>query len=129
MFYKRYLTIGSLFGVSVLHSPKTAGGHVLCLALGLFLVIIVSSYTASLATLLTTSALSTAVKDIEDVKARALTVCVQASVERIFKALYPGIPVLSFVSYEDLFFAIEKQECAAGVVGSITIDSANQGCC
>ena len=35
-----YLTVASVFGGAAMHTPKTFGGHILCLALGLFLVLI-----------------------------------------------------------------------------------------
>ena len=111
-----------------MHAPKTAGGHVLCLSLGLFVVVVLAHYAASLTALLTSDALTSTIKDISDVENRNFVVCVQGVILPLFEAKYPTVTTLAALDEKALFEKLENRECAAAVLGSSARLSARQGC-
>ena len=69
-----YLSFSTLFGTGS-HEPKTIYGQVYCTVWIFFSLIIISSYTANLASILTMRDLDTEIKTIEDVIAKNGVLC------------------------------------------------------
>ena len=113
----------SLFVQTGAHEPASTTGRVFLVIWGFTMLIVLSCYTASMATFLTTSAASyDSIRSVEDLVESGLSVCMDAmgttSISAV-KNLYASL-MINKVAYSDMPTALKNGQC-----GAIIIDEAS----
>ena len=123
-FYRMfYLAFGTFTGVENLVS-NTASGNILYTGYGFFIMIMVASYTANLAsTLVTTSQSAKPVTSISNANDLQASVCVQAgsAAYNFINAKYTRIDLVQIYSMNpvDVLAGIAQNKCDSAVVGQV----------
>uniref|UniRef100_A0A0G4GZX1 Ionotropic glutamate receptor C-terminal domain-containing protein n=1 Tax=Chromera velia CCMP2878 TaxID=1169474 RepID=A0A0G4GZX1_9ALVE len=122
-----YLTWRSLFSASAEHSPVGFAGRLMTLGFGFFVLVILSSYTANLASILTTQRTSGRVNSITDIEENRLTLCVQSATISTFAALYPRVKTTTGVGWVKLLEMYDNNECQAILFSDRAFDELQYG--
>jgi len=97
-----YLTCAQAVGGET-HTPKTPMGKCYQIFVGMFFVVLISAYTANLATFLMTKAQGeVAVSGLAQLKAEQLPICFMRTPAITFNTIYPGYKVKTIGSFADL---------------------------
>jgi len=99
-----YMTAVGFFGAAMeTDATKTVAGRIVTVAFGLLVLIANSSYTANLASMLTTGKVSLPFNNMEEAVASGSTLCINGVILSTLKDLYKGINVQSLGSWTKIY--------------------------
>eukprot|EP01006_Ploeotia_vitrea_P056425 TRINITY_DN68099_c2_g2_i3.p1 TRINITY_DN68099_c2_g2~~TRINITY_DN68099_c2_g2_i3.p1 ORF type:complete len:604 (-),score=19.11 TRINITY_DN68099_c2_g2_i3:1281-3092(-) len=119
-FHSMYMAFVSVFGAAPVQQATTAGAKIVIMGFGMFILVLVSSYTANLAAFLTVSQTSVGVAGITDMERENRILCVPESpiVRQQIRRLHPNVNMTEVHDHLELAAKLRADECQAGWVES-----------
>ena len=116
------------YGLAVLSDqafqPMTYGGKIVSIAVQLFIVSMVASYTANLAAVLSTPSLKL-IQSLDDAISRKLTICVPTEIPDFGHQLGLDSNLVLEVMTSEIFASMESGDCQAGLLPEMRFEATN----
>merc|ERR1712232_363217 len=108
--------MSSFFAGGVGDDVQTWEGRGTNLGLGMFVLVMISMYTANLTTILVSSATKTPLSGIDEAIAKNVEICVLSTYSAIIKDTYPSANLEVMHSRDGIIDAIDDGRCEAGLM-------------
>jgi glutamate receptor, ionotropic, invertebrate len=128
-FSSLYFKIISFLGGAPVHVPETPQGRVISTSFGFFILVIVASYTANLASFLVIQSVHGQFDSIETGVQMGVKFCGQAALQSTIVAQYPQLARIYIPKKNTIaaLHAMEEGECGAAIVSKNDLDYARRG--
>ena len=122
-----YLSYIGLASGGPQNAPVSFPGRVAQLGYGFFIMVILASYTANLATILVAKSQSAGIQSIQDAIDKQLTICVLSAVQPELTAKYPQAKLAGFDLDRRIWRELQKGSCGAAIMSVEAIDDGMSG--
>jgi hypothetical protein len=110
------------------NNPTSVPARLACIGFGWFLLILMASYTANLASILVVkSTMENVVSSLDDAIKQRLQICIMSPILPEMGAIYPGINFVSTDGAAAVLRAMNKKECDVGILAANDIRRAMSG--
>uniref|UniRef100_A0A0G4IAZ5 Ionotropic glutamate receptor C-terminal domain-containing protein n=1 Tax=Chromera velia CCMP2878 TaxID=1169474 RepID=A0A0G4IAZ5_9ALVE len=120
--YSLYLAFRTFLGAYVEQWPVTAAGRVVVLSLAFAVLVLITSYTANLASILTVRSFSGTVESVDQLREKGRYLCLPPSVKDPLHALHPGVKVRTDGGAEENIERLRNGYCGGWLVGEREMD-------